>query len=109
MAKAKGKDIVGWSGSGYGSSGIEIVTEWDVNQTKNRKAGLGSTWSKGHIVRQLGLARLKTPKGHIYFLYSHSQVSNAGGYTPAAWVGLTRNDLEQFFGVIGKELFGVEE
>jgi hypothetical protein len=109
MAKAKGKDIVGWSGGNHSSS-IQTIAEWDVNQTKNRKRGMAPTWSKGSIVRQIGLARMPVlGGGDTYFLYSHSQVSNAQGYNPAAWVGLNRDDLEKLFGTIGKVLFGEPE
>ena len=118
MAKPKHKDIVGWSTtSSYEDKTVTVLAEWDVNQTKNRKSGQGMTWSSGHYVRQLGLAKRVmpetkyTPEVTTYHIYTHSQVSNGSTYMyrPPAFVGLTRNDLERLWMEIGRELFGEKE
>jgi hypothetical protein len=110
MAKPKGKDIVGWGS--FGGTSVTILSERDVNQSKNRKRGLGATFSHGHYVRQIGLARREQPGygGHpdavTYHIYTHSQVTNAGGYRePPAYVGMTREDMEWLWMEMGKELF----
>jgi hypothetical protein len=94
----------GWN-PGSASKAFTIIAEKDVNQVQNRKRGLGSTWSHGHHVRQLGLASLPIPKsGKVYFLYSHSQISNRYGMRPAGFVGMTREDLEWVVAVALREL-----
>ena len=117
MAKPKYKAIVGWTNRpGYEHDHVKVLAEWDVNQTKNRRSGQGETWSRGHYVRQLGLARRiipanpyrSTPEMTTYHIYTHSQVSNGMPlmHRPPAFVGLTRGDLERLWMEIGKELFG---
>lgn len=112
MAKAKGKSIVGWGVNMKYATGITVLAEKDVNQVRNRKSGQGGTWSKGHIVRQLGIATQAVggystiPAATVYSIYTHSQISNAFGYQPAAYVALTHDDLEWLWMQIGQELFG---
>ena len=85
----------GWAPARPGGAVYQkVIAERDINQIKNRKAGLGNTWSKGSTPRQLGLAYLGMPKNRVYFLYTHSQISNRYGFEPAAYIGLTVKDLE---------------
>ena len=114
MAKPKGVEQVGWSTHPTYSAGITILTEWDVNQSKNRKRGMSTTYSAGHQPRQIGLAKMERTYEAgkpWYALYSHSQVSNGASfrYQPPAYVGMTREDLERLWVTIGKELFSGEE
>jgi hypothetical protein len=103
--KPKGSGAVGWSSTPSYAARYPVIAEWDVNQVKNRKRGLGETESKGHIVRQLGIASTQWSRFGVapvttYRLYSHSQVSNGNGHwEPPAYIGMTREDLERFVAV----------
>jgi len=116
--KPKGEDIVGWSRySTWEKDHVEVIAERDVSQSKNTKAGRGRTWSSGHYVRQLGLARRKLgtriPLGtdpRTYHIYTHSSVSNGNPrmQRPPAFVGMTKDDLEWLWAQIAQELYGTK-
>ncbi|HEY6028551.1 MAG TPA: hypothetical protein VIV09_16770 [Pseudolabrys sp.] len=90
--KPKGIDKVGFLRA---RSAFETLAEMDIRQPGRYRSG-PNTWSSGHIPRQLGLARMATPKGPIFFIYTHSQVSNGGAGTqyPPAFVGFNKDQLE---------------
>jgi len=98
--KPKGKDIVGWSTMKTYATNISVLAEKDVDQRKRRKAGEYQTWSAGHIVRQLGVAKFEHPSGYYleqpttYFIYTHSSTSNGSRnmYRPPAFVGINKED-----------------